>query len=147
MRPEAGLIKNGTHILPIKVYFEDPDTEGVVYNANYLRNSEHEGTEMLRSIGCPDTDLKCSNNLVFAVRCCEVDCQTSARLDDEVVIISGQVVTEAVSLWIEQRIQRRVEEIAKLLVRLVCIEETAKPVRLPKNLCDALLPLLAVKIS
>ena len=146
MRPEAGLIKNGTHILPIKVYFKDPDTEGVVYNANYLRYSEHAGTEMPRSIGCPDTNLKCSNKLVFAVRCCEVDCQTSARLDDKVVI-SGQVVTEAVSLLIEQRIQHGVEEITKLLVRLVCIGETGKPVRLPKILCDALLPLLAVKIS
>jgi len=147
MRPEAGLNKNGTHILPIRVYFEDTDTAGVVYYANYLRYAERARTEMLRSVGYRHTDLMSSNKLVFAVRRCEVDYLTPARLDDQLVIISGQVVIEAAGLWIEQRIQRGVEEIAKLLVRLVCVGETGKPVRLPKRLCDALLPLLAVKTS
>tara|TARA_Y100000588_G_scaffold75251_1_gene78407 strand:- start:215 stop:667 length:453 start_codon:yes stop_codon:yes gene_type:complete len=147
MRPETDLIKDGSHIWPIRVYLEDSDTEGVVYYANYLRYAERARTEMLRSVGCPHTNIKCLNKLVFAVRRCEVDYLTPARLDDELVVISGQVVTEAASLWIEQRIQRGVEEIAKLLVRLVCIGKTGKPVRLPKKiLCDALLPLLAVKM-
>ena len=147
MRPEAGLIKNGTYILPIKFYDEDTDLAGVIYYTNHLRYIQRARTDMLSSIGCRITDLMSSNNLVFAVRRCEVYYLKPARLNDELVIISGQVVIEVASLWIEHRFQRVVEDIAKLLVRLDCIGETGKPVRLLKRLCDALLPLLTVKTS
>ena len=36
----AGRIEGRTHILPIRVYYEDTDFSGIVYHANYLRFAE-----------------------------------------------------------------------------------------------------------
>ena len=45
------------HILPIKVYYEDTDAQGVVYYANYLKFFERARTEYLREIGYEQKDL------------------------------------------------------------------------------------------
>ena len=36
----AGRIEGETHILPVRVYFEDTDFAGHVYHANYLKFCE-----------------------------------------------------------------------------------------------------------
>ena len=33
----SGFFRNGIHILPVRIYYEDTDFTGVVYHANYLR--------------------------------------------------------------------------------------------------------------
>lgn len=48
---ETGRIEDGTHIFPVRVYFEDTDAAGVVFYANYLRFAERARTEMMREIG------------------------------------------------------------------------------------------------
>src|SRR6202012_968095 len=40
-----------THVLPIRVYYEDTDLSGVVYHANYLRYMERARTEFFRLAG------------------------------------------------------------------------------------------------
>ncbi len=40
-----------THVLPLRVYYEDTDLSGVVYHANYLRYMERGRTEFFRSAG------------------------------------------------------------------------------------------------
>ena len=84
--------------------------------------------------------------LALVVRRCEVDYFKPAYLDDVLAVHSGNVKSKSASLLIEQRVTRGTDEIANILVRLACIGETGKPMRLPKELCDALLPLLAIKM-
>ena len=38
-------------VLPIRVYLEDTDSQGVVYNASYFRFLERARTEWLRALG------------------------------------------------------------------------------------------------
>ena len=45
------------HILPIKIYYEDTDAQGVVYYANYLKFFERARTEFLREIGYKQKEL------------------------------------------------------------------------------------------
>ena len=40
-----------THILPLRVYYEDTDLSGIVYHANYLRFMERGRTEFFRCAG------------------------------------------------------------------------------------------------
>jgi acyl-CoA thioester hydrolase len=145
--PEAGVIENGTHVYPVRVYFEDTDSGGIVYYANYLRYAERARTEMLRCLGYSHAKMMSEDGLVFAVRRCEVDYMKPAHLDDALEIYSGNVEIEAASLWIEQIIIREGEEIVRLHVRLACIDNTGKPKRLPGELRDVLLPLLPIKNS
>ncbi|MBD20236.1 MAG: hypothetical protein CMM37_04250 [Rhodospirillaceae bacterium] len=147
MTPEMGIIENGAHTLPVRVYFEDTDTGGVVYYANYLKYAERARTEMLRCIGFPHSILIKKYGINFVVRHCEADYFASSYLDDELIISSGKIVIEPASLRVEQKIMTRTIQIAKLLVKLVSVNKQGKPTRLPKSFCDALSPLLDVRIS
>ncbi|MGB0576606.1 MAG: tol-pal system-associated acyl-CoA thioesterase [Alphaproteobacteria bacterium] len=145
--PDAGVIENGAHVYPVRVYFEDTDSGGIVYYANYLRYAERARTEMLRCVGYPHAKMMSEKNLVFAVRRCEVDYIKPAHLDDALEIYSGNVEIKAASLWIDQTIRRKGEDIAQLRVRLACVGDAGKPKRLPSELRDVFLPLLAVNNS
>ena len=50
---EAGLghFEGKTHILPLRIYYEDTDLSGMVYHANYLRYMERGRTEFFRLAG------------------------------------------------------------------------------------------------
>jgi acyl-CoA thioester hydrolase len=145
--PDAGVIEEGTHVYPVRVYYEDTDSGGIVYYANYLRYAERARTEMLRCIGYSHAKMMSEDGLVFAVRRCEVDYMKPAYLDDALEIRSGNVEIEAASLWVEQTIRRGGDVIARLHIRLACIGDAGKPKRLPHELRDVFLPLLAIRNS
>ncbi len=44
-------------VWPVRVYYEDTDSGGVVYYANYLKFMERARTEFLRVHGFEQTDL------------------------------------------------------------------------------------------
>ena len=56
-----------THTLPITIYYEDTDAQGVVYYANYLRYFERARTEYLREIGHGQKKLM-DKGAIFIVR-------------------------------------------------------------------------------
>ena len=47
----SGEIRDGAHLLPVRVYYEDTDFSGVVYHASYLRFMERGRTDYLRLLG------------------------------------------------------------------------------------------------
>ena len=47
----AGRIRNGIHIMPIRIYYEDTDAGGVVYHASFVRFAERGRTDFLRLLG------------------------------------------------------------------------------------------------
>ena len=47
----AGRIEGETHVLPIRVYFEDTDFAGVVYHANFLKFCERGRSDFIRLLG------------------------------------------------------------------------------------------------
>ena len=53
---------------PVRVYYEDTDTGGVVYYANYLKFMERARTEWLRALGFEQDALIEEDGLIFAVR-------------------------------------------------------------------------------
>src|SRR5690606_42058758 len=56
--PYTTLFRSGAHVLPIRVYLEDTDAQGVVYNASYFRFLERARTEWLRARGVEHEDLR-----------------------------------------------------------------------------------------
>jgi acyl-CoA thioester hydrolase len=67
----------------IRVYYEDTDTGGVVFYANYLKFFERARTEWLRAAGVSQQALKESHRLMFVVKSTAVDYHAPAKLDDE----------------------------------------------------------------
>jgi acyl-CoA thioester hydrolase len=67
----------------IRVYYEDTDTGGVVFYANYLKFFERARTEWLRSFGFQQQHLAETTGAIFVVKSTSVDYLSPARLDDE----------------------------------------------------------------
>ncbi|MCH7635550.1 MAG: YbgC/FadM family acyl-CoA thioesterase [Proteobacteria bacterium] len=77
---------DGVHLHPLRVYYEDTDAGGVVYDANYLEFAERARTEMLRDLGFDPPALAAFEGVAFAVSRLEVDYLAPARLDDELMV-------------------------------------------------------------
>lgn len=67
----------------IRVYYEDTDTGGVVFYANYLKFFERARTEWLRAAGVEQQSLSESQGVMFVVKSTAVDYHAPAKLDDE----------------------------------------------------------------
>lgn len=67
----------------VRVYYEDTDTGGIVFYANYLKFFERARTEWLRAAGISQQALSESNHAMFVVKSTAVDYHASAKLDDE----------------------------------------------------------------
>ena len=58
---------------PVRVYFEDTDSGGIVYYASYLKFMERARTEWLRGRGIDVEELTRKDRVLFAVRSLNLD--------------------------------------------------------------------------
>ena len=70
----------------IQVYYEDTDSGGVVYYANYLKYLERARTEALFSIGFSNKKIQDQFNSLIIVKSCNIEYKKSAHLEDELKI-------------------------------------------------------------
>ena len=139
-QPESlmGRVDGGRHVLPLRVYYEDTDSAGMVYYANYLKFAERARTEMLRLAGFDHGAIAARYGLAFVVRDCAVSYKSPARLDDLLEVRSRFRDVGGASLTAEQVICRETKELACLDVRLACMSDGGRPSRIPETLRDAL---------
>lgn len=67
---------------PIRVYYEDTDTGGIVFYANYLKFFERARTELLRKAGIGQQELAETGQVMFVVKNTSIDYHSPAKLDD-----------------------------------------------------------------
>ncbi len=91
-------------IWPIRVYYEDTDSGGVVYYANYLKFMERARTEWLRHLGFEQDRLVEQEGIIFAVRRAEVDFVAPARFNDALEVRVGIVERKRASITFRQDI-------------------------------------------
>ena len=116
-----------------RVYFEDTDSGGVVYHANYLKFMERARTEWLRSLGLDQIKLKQEDKVMFVVRKIDIQYKIPARFNDELLIQTDYVKTTDYSIMLKQNILRDKQTITEGSVEIVCINsDLFKPVRIPK---------------
>jgi len=126
-----------TFVWPIRVYYEDTDSGGVVYYANYLKFMERARTEWLRARGFEQDALLRDWRLLFAVRSLSVDYRRPARLDDRLEVISQMARVGAASLTFAQFIQRTdsAEALCEARVKVACIDAGSfQARRMPREL-------------
>ncbi len=64
----------------VRIYYEDTDAGGVVYNANYVKFAERARTEWMRELGYSQTDLLTEFGILLAIRHITVDYRAPGRL-------------------------------------------------------------------
>lgn len=136
----SGRLDGSTHILLVRVYYEDTDFSGLVYHASYLRFLERGRTEFLRSAGVDQSTLHGSEQgLVFAVRRLTIDYLRSARMDDVLSVRTRVEEVRGASLVIAQRIDRGEDALVTADVRVAAVAG-GRPARIPDPLRALLAP-------
>lgn len=130
---------NPPAILPIRVYYEDTDTGGVVYYANYLKYFERGRTEWLRALGVNQRALAASEQVIFVVRQANVSYHRPARLDDRIDIHTAVAGIGASSLQFAQEARRDGELLVAANIQVCAVHpETLKPLRLTPSIRNLL---------
>jgi len=122
---------------PVRVYYEDTDSGGVVYYANYLRFMERARTEWLRSLGVEQDRLIEQEGVLFAVRHVDVDYLKPARFNDQLEVTSRVIESGRASLTFEQTIMRMdaetKTELCRGQVKIACLGvDSFRPRPIPK---------------
>ena len=126
------------HRWPIRVYYEDTDAAGIVYYANYLKFAERARTEMMRASGSSHSEMIETFDTAFAVSRCEVDYLKPARLDDLLTVETRVLDVGAAVVELDQRVQRDGDLLARLKIRIACLNRKGRPQRLPEPVRAAL---------
>jgi acyl-CoA thioester hydrolase len=128
----ADALQTKTFEHPVRVYYEDTDTGGIVYYANYLKFAERARTEMLRSLGIENSTLLNEQRVAFAVKECSADYIKPAVLDDALNVVTTVENVGGASMRLIQDIFRGQERLVAITVRLACMNiDTGQPCRLP----------------
>ena len=124
---------------PVRVYYEDTDTGGVVYYANYLKFFERARTEWLRNFGLNQDKLALEEGLIFVVRRALLDFVRPARLDDMLEVTVEPLKLAHVYVDLAQEARRGAQVLARAEVRVACLNrQNFKPVAMPRSLRDVL---------
>ena len=118
----------------LKVYYEDTDSGGVVYYANYLKFLERARTEALFSIGYSNKKIQDIFNSLIIVKSCNIEYKKSAYLEDELKVRSFVKSISKTSFFMNQIITKEKEIIAEAQVHLVFINKEGKPVKIPDEI-------------
>lgn len=130
--------------LSIRIYYEDTDTAGIVYYANYLRFLERGRTEFLRSLGHSQHQLM-QEGIAFAVRSVNAEYLKPARLDDLLDVVTTVESLGRAQLTFAQRILRDRELLLDAKIRVACIDPAAgRPMAMPRHIHQQFAALLAV---
>jgi acyl-CoA thioester hydrolase len=126
------------HTFKIKIYYEDTDSGGVVYYANYLKFIERARTNLIQDLGFTLQSLSKDYDSHFVVKNINCDYIQSAQLEDELKIQSQFLKIKKASFQIEQNIFRENDMIFQSQVLLVNINSSGKPIKIPETLLTLL---------
>ncbi|PKL51955.1 MAG: acyl-CoA thioesterase [Nitrospira bacterium HGW-Nitrospira-1] len=127
-----------SHTLKIRIYYEDTDCGGVVYYANYLRYVERARTEFLESKGVSLRALM-DEGVYFVVAEAALKYFSPGRYGDIMAIETTVGRVGPASIVFRHTISRDLsgEKLVEATVKLGCVGQDMKPLRLRKNVMDA----------
>ena len=118
----------------LKVYYEDTDSGGVVYYANYLKFLERARTEALNSIGYSNKKVKDDFKSLIIVKTCNIEYKKSSYLEDELSVRSFVKSISKTSFFMKQIITRGDDIIVEAQVHLVFVDKKGKPMKIPEQI-------------
>ena len=129
--PYRGGFSGREHRFALTVYFEDTDTAGIVYYANYLKYMERARSDMLRAAGVDQRAALDAAEGVYAVAEVAIRYLKSAKLGDDLVIASTLETIRAASVVIHQRVMRGAELVTDARVTAAFLTLDGRPKRQP----------------
>tara|TARA_B100000214_G_scaffold258995_1_gene191104 strand:+ start:196 stop:594 length:399 start_codon:yes stop_codon:yes gene_type:complete len=124
--------------LTVKVYYEDTDSGGVVYYANYLKFLERARSEAIYTLGFTNSGLLEKHNILLIVKSCNIEYKKPAKFEDKINIISEVISFTKTSFTMKQCILRNNELITEANVHIVIVDKNGKPSKIPEELKEKL---------
>jgi acyl-CoA thioester hydrolase len=125
-------------VWPVRVYYEDTDTGGVVYYANYLKFMERARTENLRALGFEQDLLREQQGIIFAVRSAEIEYLRPARFNDQLEVSARLGQRSGASLVFVQQVRRGNEVLCEGRIKIVSLDVASfRPRPLPASILAA----------
>ena len=118
----------------VKVYYEDTDSGGVVYYANYLKFLERARSEAIYTLGFTNSGLLEKYNILLIVKSCNIEYKKPAKFEDKINIISEVISFTKTSFLMKQNISRKNELITEANVHIVIVDKNGKPSKIPEEL-------------
>ena len=123
------------HHWPIRIYYEDTDSGGVVYHSNYLKFMERARTEWLRDFEIDQKALKDNLNLMFVVHEIDIKFTRPAVFNDEIEVQTKLEKLGSVKIELEQKIFRLSEILIESRVVVASVNSISmKPMRIPNEI-------------
>jgi tol-pal system-associated acyl-CoA thioesterase len=123
--------------LPVRVYLEDTDAQGVVYHTSYLRFFERARSEILDSLGYPMREIAEGSHR-FVVYEMKVRYHRPARLGDRLEIRTGVQRSSGYRITFQQRATLAEDSsvLVKAEIEVVCLDERGELLELPASLAS-----------
>ena len=138
-----GRFEGKTHILPLRVYYEDTDLSGVVYHANYLRFMERGRSEYFRGAGIEKLAMLDDDEpTAWTLRKVTLDYFRPARVDDLIEVHTRCTGLSGARMVADQRIYAAGELLVHGAVEACIITLKGRPRRIPEEMRAKLTPLL-----
>jgi acyl-CoA thioester hydrolase len=141
--PTTGRIEGGRHILPLRIYYEDTDAQGIVYYANWLRFLERGRTELLRLLGFDQAAMRAEGGINWVVRRCTIDYLKPARFDDTIDVVTACGELRGASVKMVQEALRAGEVLVRAELLIACMGHDGRPIRVPTDAVAALQSVIA----
>jgi acyl-CoA thioester hydrolase len=132
-QPYRGGFVGPEHHFALTVYFEDTDTAGIVYYANYLKFMERARSDMLRAAEIDQKAELDATGSAYAVAQVDIRYRKPARLGDDLLVISRIEAVRAASVTIHQRVMRGPDRLADALVTAAFLTADQRPQRQPRS--------------
>jgi len=94
------------YVLPVRVYLEDTDAQGLVYNASYFRFMERARTECLRAQGIDHDRLREEHGVVLVLASIEARFLAPARLSDMLYVSADVAEARGARMLFRQNVHR-----------------------------------------
>ena len=132
-QPYRGGFVGSEHHFALTVYFEDTDTAGIVYYANYLKFMERARSDMIRACGIDLAAELRATGCTYAVADVAIKYRKPAHLGDDLLVVSTVEAVRAVSVSIHQRVMRGQDIIADAKVTAAFLTADQRPQRQPRS--------------
>src|SRR5688500_12411791 len=132
-QPYRGGFVGPEHRFALTVYFEDTDTAGIVYYANYLKFMERARSDMLRAARVDQKAAMDAGDCVYAVAEATIRYLRPARLNDDLLVLSTVEQVRAASVLIHQRVIRGTEQLTDARVTAAFLTLDGRPTRQPRQ--------------
>ncbi len=129
-----GSIRDGRHVMPVRVYYEDTDFSGIVYHASYLRFMERGRSNYLRLLGADQRGLfdeteREAPGFAFVVRSMQIEFLKPARMDDVLDVVTEYEEIKGASITLKQQVKRGEDLLIEAHVRVAFVSEgRARPI-------------------